>query len=66
VSDRHANFIVNRGQAKAGDVLALIRHIGRQVERQFGVTLELEVRIIGRAGGRAGRAGRRRTADAAA
>jgi UDP-N-acetylmuramate dehydrogenase len=66
VSDRHANFIVNRGQARAGDVLALIRHIGRQVERQFGVTLELEVRIIGRAGGRAGRAGRRRTADAAA
>ena len=49
VSDRHANFIVNRGQARAGDVLSLIRHVGRQVERQFGVTLELEVKIIGRA-----------------
>ena len=50
VSDRHANFIINRGRAKAGDVLSLIRHVGRQVEQNFGVTLELEVRIIGRPG----------------
>jgi len=49
VSERHANFIINRGRARAGDILALIRHIGRRVERQFGVTLELEVKIIGRA-----------------
>ncbi|MEW6324855.1 MAG: UDP-N-acetylmuramate dehydrogenase [Nitrospirota bacterium] len=49
VSDRHANFIVNRGQARAGDVLSLIRHVGRRVEEQFGVTLELEVKIVGRA-----------------
>lgn len=48
VSDRHANFIVNRGAARAGDVLSLIRHVGRQVEQRFGVTLELEVRIVGR------------------
>ncbi len=48
VSERHANFIINRGHARTNDILALIRHIGRQVERQFGVTLELEVKIVGR------------------
>jgi UDP-N-acetylmuramate dehydrogenase len=74
VSDQHANFIINRGQARAGDVLSLIRHVGRRVEQQFGVTLELEVRIIGRsggrvgggAGGRAGQARRKRTRAAGA
>jgi UDP-N-acetylmuramate dehydrogenase len=49
VSERHANFIVNRGHAHTHDILALIRHVGRQVERRFNVTLELEVKIIGRA-----------------
>jgi len=49
VSDRHANFIINRGRAQTRDILALIRHVGRQVERRFGVTLELEVKIVGRA-----------------
>jgi len=49
VSERHANFIVNRGRARSNDILTLIRHVGRQVERQFGVTLELEVKIVGRA-----------------
>ena len=49
VSERHANFIINRGHAQADEILALIRHVGRQVERRFGVTLELEVKIVGRA-----------------
>lgn len=49
VSERHANFIINRGHAQAGDILTLIRHVGRQVEQRFGVTLELEVKIVGRA-----------------
>jgi UDP-N-acetylmuramate dehydrogenase len=48
VSERHANFIINRGHAQAGDILTLIRHVGRQVEQRFGVTLELEVKIVGR------------------
>ncbi|MBI5038622.1 MAG: UDP-N-acetylenolpyruvoylglucosamine reductase, partial [Nitrospirae bacterium] len=47
VSERHANFIINRGGANAKDVLSLIRHIGSKVERETGVTLELEVRIVG-------------------
>ena len=47
VSERHPNFIVNNGGAKARDVLSLIRQIGQKVENKTGVTLELEVKIIG-------------------
>jgi UDP-N-acetylmuramate dehydrogenase len=49
VSPLHANFIVNRGRATARDVLSLIRKVGRTVEEKAGVTLQLEVRIVGRA-----------------
>lgn len=49
VSTLHANFIVNRGRATARDVLSLIRKVGRTVERTSGVTLQLEVRIVGQA-----------------
>jgi UDP-N-acetylmuramate dehydrogenase len=47
VSQRHTNFIINNGGAKATDVLSLIRLVGSKVERETGVTLELEVRIVG-------------------
>ena len=47
VSERHTNFIINRGGANANEVLSLIRRIGSKVEREAGVTLELEVRIVG-------------------
>jgi UDP-N-acetylmuramate dehydrogenase len=40
---------VNRGQAQAADVLALIKKVGREVERRTGVTLELELKIVGQA-----------------
>ncbi|GIW55259.1 MAG: UDP-N-acetylenolpyruvoylglucosamine reductase [Nitrospiraceae bacterium] len=49
VSEKHGNFIVNRGQAQAADVLALIKKVGREVERRTGVTLELELKIVGQA-----------------
>ena len=49
VSPLHANFIVNRGRATARDVLALIRKVGQAVEEKTGVTLQLEVKIVGRA-----------------
>jgi len=49
VSTKHANFIINRGRATADDVLDLIRLVGRTVEEKSGVTLELEVKIVGRA-----------------
>lgn len=47
VSEKHANFIVNLGRARASDVIALIKKVGRTVEKQAGVTLELELRIVG-------------------
>lgn len=47
VSDLHANFIVNRGKATARDVLSLIRMIGKKVEKEKDITLELEIKVIG-------------------
>lgn len=47
VSTQHANFIINRGQAKAEDVLNLIHHIRSTVEERFGVQLVPEVRVVG-------------------
>jgi UDP-N-acetylmuramate dehydrogenase len=47
VSDLHANFMVNRGGATAGDVLALIERIRDRVRQHAGVELETEIRIIG-------------------
>lgn len=47
VSDKHANFVVNLGHAKAADVIALIKKIGRTVEERTGLTLELELKIVG-------------------
>jgi UDP-N-acetylmuramate dehydrogenase len=47
VSHRHANFIVNLGQATCDDVLSLMEHIQRRVQRASGILLEPEVRMIG-------------------
>ncbi len=44
VSHKHANFILNRGGATAGDVLALIAVMEQAVRLRFGIQLELEVR----------------------
>ena len=48
VSDKHANFIINRAEASATDVEALIEHVKETVEKVHGVTLVHEVRIVGR------------------
>ncbi|HEY8345440.1 MAG TPA: UDP-N-acetylmuramate dehydrogenase [Bacillota bacterium] len=47
VSEKHAGFIVNLGQATAEDVLALITLIRDEVRRKFGVNLEPELRVVG-------------------
>ena len=47
VSSKHAGFVVNMGGATAADVCALIEHVQDEVERQFGVRLEPEVRMLG-------------------
>ena len=47
VSTKHANFIVNLGDAKAADIEKLIGHMQNAVKQEFGVELQQEVRIIG-------------------
>jgi UDP-N-acetylmuramate dehydrogenase len=49
VSDLHANFIVNRANATASDIEALIGRVQRTVLETHGVELIREVRIIGEA-----------------
>lgn len=47
VSEKHAGFVVNDQGASASDVLSLIKDVRAEVERQFGVRLEPEVRFWG-------------------
>ncbi|HUJ76985.1 MAG TPA: hypothetical protein VL359_19120 [bacterium] len=47
ISEQHGNFIVNRGGATAADALALIRLAQERVRQASGVTLELEIQVIG-------------------
>jgi UDP-N-acetylmuramate dehydrogenase len=47
VSDKHANFIVNLGKAKAKDVVALMEIVKQTVLDVHGVRLEPEIKIIG-------------------
>lgn len=47
ISPKHANFIVNRGKARAADIEALIECAQTAVRERFGIELEREVRIIG-------------------
>jgi UDP-N-acetylmuramate dehydrogenase len=47
VSEKHANFIINTGAAKAADIEALIQLIQATVEQTFGQRLIPEVRIVG-------------------
>jgi UDP-N-acetylmuramate dehydrogenase len=49
VSMKHANFIINHGDATAADIEALILHVQAVVEAQAGVRLTPEVRIVGEA-----------------
>ncbi|MDY6793673.1 MAG: UDP-N-acetylmuramate dehydrogenase [Actinomycetota bacterium] len=50
VSDQHANFILNVGNASAEDVYKLITHIKREVRLREGIDLEEEIRLIGEIG----------------
>jgi len=50
VSDKHANFIINTGQATAADIEALIRHVQGVVEAGQGIRLVPEVHVLGEPG----------------
>ncbi len=47
ISDRHANFIVNTGNARAEDILFLIELARKEVFDHFRVVLETEVKLVG-------------------
>lgn len=47
VSEKHANFIVNTGRARAEDILALMAKVQEEVYQKFGIALKPEVRVIG-------------------
>jgi len=47
ISERHANVIVNRGGARAADVLTLMRRMRDAVRERFGITLSPEVEMLG-------------------
>ncbi len=47
VSEKHANFIVNTGQASAADIEDLIRYVQEQVKEHQGVELQTEVCMVG-------------------
>lgn len=47
VSEKHSGFLINKGHATASDIWKLIRYVQAQVEGQFGVRLETEVKCIG-------------------
>ena len=47
VSEKHANFIVNTGEATATDIENLIDEVRAEVLRQTGVELHTEVKIVG-------------------
>ena len=47
VSPKHANFIINTGDASASDIESLIDHVATEVAQQHGVQLRHEVRFLG-------------------
>src|SRR5574341_450886 len=47
ISEKHGNFFVNLGDARAADVLALIALAQERVRATTGVELELEIRVVG-------------------
>lgn len=47
ISELHANFIVNRGKARARDVARLMERMEREVERRFEISMKREIELVG-------------------
>ena len=47
ISTKHANFIINHGNANALDIYKLIKIIKQKVKTKFNTNLELEVKLLG-------------------
>ncbi|AKB53766.1 UDP-N-acetylenolpyruvoylglucosamine reductase [Methanosarcina sp. A14] len=50
ISEKHANFIVNLGNATAKDVISIFQYIRKVVYQRYGLCLESEVRYVGELG----------------
>jgi len=48
ISKKHGNFFINNGSGTANDFMALIRSARKAVAEKFGISLELEVELLGR------------------
>lgn len=46
VSEKHANFIINTGQAKSRDVVCLINLIKRKIKHKYKINLEEEIQYF--------------------
>ena len=46
VSQKHAGFIINTGNATSADILELIEIIKKEVKSKFGIELETEIQIL--------------------
>ena len=46
ISIKHANFIVNKGNASASDVVSLIEHVKKVVKKNSGIELETEIVVL--------------------
>jgi len=47
ISEKHANFILNKGTATAKDILTLIEAVKERIKKQFDIELECEVIVLG-------------------
>lgn len=48
VSEKHAGFVINQGDAKAADIYNLCKAVEQKIMEQFGVKLEMEVKLLGK------------------
>ena len=46
ISEKHANFFVNKKNAKSSDMKTLINSVKQKVEQKTGVKLELEIVVV--------------------
>ena len=47
VSEKHAGFVINKGGATASDIYNLCKEVEKKVQAEFGVALEMEVKLLG-------------------
>ncbi|MFW5807817.1 MAG: UDP-N-acetylmuramate dehydrogenase, partial [Spirochaetota bacterium] len=47
VSEKHTNFIINRGDATSAEIRALVEYIKNAVSQKYSIELHTEIRMIG-------------------